>query len=474
MNKSHPVVMLLACMFIIESTTAQDSANRVDQFISSPSRFLEYVNDKASRLENNIVKRTDKALKQLSKEERRLKKKLNRKDPVMAKQLFDNAPKQYNSLQLKITDKINKIKSKEYIPYLDTLTTSLHFLQKNTAIANSVSVQQTLQSIHEMEDRFQQVKEIQQYLQNRRKFLREQLNKLNMVKALKQYHKKLYYYQAQIEEYRNIIKQPDRIERKAIELLSKTKLFQEFLAKNSIVAALFGGSRPTPTGVEGVALPGLQTSMQVNEIIQQTTGGPNNLQGLQANIKNAQDQLQQLKNKFNTTEQNDGDADIPNFRPNNQRVKSFWERWELGANLQSSRSSNWLPAATQIGLSAGYKLNDRSIVGIGMSGSVGWGKSIKHIIVSYEGVGVRSFFDWKLKGSFWLSAGYEMNYQYAFNRVEQLKSLGAWQQSGLIGVSKKYRISKKMKGSMNLLWDCLSYSQIPRSQPLRFRVGYIF
>lgn len=464
--------MLLACVFIIGSTTAQDSANRVDQFISSPSGFLEHVNKKASRLENKIIGKTNKALKQLSKEEGRLKRKLNRKDPVLAKQLFEDANTQYNSLQKKVTDKIVKTKSKEYIPFLDTLTTSLQFLQKNAANANSTSVQQTLQSIDKMESRFQQAKDIQQYLQSRRKYLREQLSKLNMVKALKQYHKKLYYYQAQMEEYRNIIKQPDKIERKAIELFSKARPFQEFLAKNSIVATLFGGSLPGPNSVQRVALPGLQTSMQVNEIIQQTIGRSSNLQALQSNVQNAQDQLLQLKNKINSSGQSDGDADMPDFRRNHQRVKSFWNRWELGTNLQSTRRNEWLPAATQIGLSAGYKLNDRSIAGVGMSGSIAWGKSIKHIVTSYEGVGVRSFFDWKLKGSFWLSGGYELNYRSAFNRIEQLNKLSEWQQSGLIGVSKKYKVSKKLKGSMNLLWDYLSYTQTPRTPPIVFRFGY--
>lgn len=473
MNLSHPVVMLLACMFIIVSTTAQDSTSRTAQVISFPSRFLKRVDDNASRIENKILNRTDKAIKQLSKEENRLRKKMYKKDPVAASKLFQDPASQYRSFQKHITEKVNTSKSKEYIPFLDTLTTSLHFLEKNTAILNNSSIQQSLLRINSMKDQFQQAREIQQYLQNRRKQLREQLGKLNMLKELKQYNKKLYYYQAQIEEFRNLIKQPDKLQRKAIALLSKTKPFQEFIAKNSLLASLF----PTNNNINNLAsqtgLPGLQTSSQVNALIQQTVGSsPNNLQALQQNMQQAQTQIQQLKNKVNALGQRDGEADMPGFKPNNQRTKSFWNRWELGTNLQSTRSNNWLPAATLIGLSAGYKLNDRSIVGVGMAGSIGWGKDIKHIAVSYEGVSARSFLDWKLKGSFWLSAGYEMNYRSAFNRIEQLKVLNEWQYSGLVGVSKKYKVGKKMKGNMNLLWDYLSYSQVPRTQPIVFRCGY--
>jgi hypothetical protein len=189
-------------------------------------------------------------------------------------------------------------------------------------------------------------------------------------------------------------------------------------------------------------------------------------------MQQAKGQLQQVKNKINKMDQSDDDGSMPNFRPNHQRVKSFWQRWELGANLQSTRSSYWLPTATQIGLSAGYKLNDRSVIGIGMAGSVGWGKSIKHIIVSYEGIGARSFIEWKLKGTFWMAGGYEINYQPSFTRIEQLNALNKYQQSGLIGISRKYNVGKKMKGNMNLLWDYLSYNQTPRTQPLIFRFGY--
>jgi hypothetical protein len=474
MTKLHPVVMLLACLLIIEPAIAQNSAGCADNYISLPNTFLQRVNDKASHLENNIIKRTDKALKQLLKEEAGLRKKLYRKNAALANQLFQDATLLYSNLQQKITNKAGLIKSRNYNPFLDTLTTSLHFIEKNTAIASSTSVQQTLQSIHRMEDRFQQAKEIQQYLQNRRQYLREQLGKLNMSKALKQYHKKLYYYQAQIKEYRNIIKQPDELERKAIDLLSQTKPFQEFLAKNSIVSAIFPGHNNARSLASRDALPGLQTSRQINEIIQQTTGiGPNNLQPLQTNVQQAQTQLQQLKSRVMEMEGNE-DGSIPDFRPNHQKVKSFWNRWELGANLQSTRSNEWLPSATQFGLSAGYKLNDRSVIGVGMAGSIGWGKSIRHIVASYEGIGARSFVDLKLKSSFWLSAGYEMNYRSSFNRIEQLNMLYKWQQSGLVGISKKYKVGKKMKGSMNLLWDYLSYSQVPRTQPIVFRFGYSF
>jgi hypothetical protein len=86
---------------------------------------------------------------------------------------------------------------------------------------------------------------------------------------------------------------------------------------------------------------------------------------------------------------------------------------------------------------------------------------------------LRSFIDLKLKGNFWITGGLEKNYQQQFSRIEELKNMDAWQESGLIGLSKKYKIGKK-SGNFQLLWDFLSYNQIPPSTPIKFRIGYSF
>jgi hypothetical protein len=472
MTKLHPIAMLIVSMLIIKVVPAQDSVAGVSKIVSFSTCFLEAVNKKTTRIEEKILASNERALKQLAAAEKRLQKKLSRKDPVLAKQLFPDVWGQYQSLQSKFTNSVHATGvSNEYIPYLDTLNTSLRFLQSNSTIFNSKLVQQSMERIKALENRFQQTHDIQQQLRSRQQYLKDQLRKLNMAKVLKNYDKKMYYYRAQVDEYKSLLKQTDKIERKAIDVLGKTKPFQDFMQKFSVLGSIFPGPLPASPGGGGVIDPRLQTTAQVNTLIQQTVGGANNLTTIQSNMQQSQSQIQQLKNKINEMG-GSSDKEMPGFRPNNQRVKSFWNRWELGTNLQSTHSNNWLPSATQIGLSAGYKLNDRSVIGVGMAGSIGWGKSIRHVVASYEGVSARSFVDWKLKGSFWVSAGYEMNYQSTFTRVEELRVLHAWQRSGLVGISKKYKISKKLKGSMSLLWDYLSYQQTPQTQPVVFRFGY--
>jgi len=171
---------------------------------------------------------------------------------------------------------------------------------------------------------------------------------------------------------------------------------------------------------------------------------------------------------------NSNEIDIPNFKPNEQKTKPFLKRMEYGANIQSQKARSYFPVTSDIGISMGYKLNDKSIIGVGASYKMGWGQNIKHINITSQGAGARSFLDVKLKKSIWFSGGFEMNYRTNITSIDQLKDASAWQQSGLVGLSKKFNVKTKFFKNTNLklLWDFLSYRQVPRTQPIVFRVGY--
>ena len=166
------------------------------------------------------------------------------------------------------------------------------------------------------------------------------------------------------------------------------------------------------------------------------------------------------------------DAEMPDFKPNNQKTKSFKKRLELGTNLQTVKGNNFFPSTTDMAISVGYKLNDKSIIGIGSAYKMGWGKDIRHIAITHQGIGLRSFADYRIKGSLWLSGGAEMNYRSQFSNFEILNDYTPWQKSALLGISKKYQVSKKFRGNMQLLYDFLYKEQVPRTPPLLFRVGY--
>src|SRR4030095_7244827 len=365
---------------------------------------------------------------------------------------------------------------RNYAPHLDTLKTAFKFLDKQGA---GEEVKKTLAKIESLDDNFQKAEEIRKFIRERREQLKQQLEKLGLVKELKKFNKEVYYYAAQIKEYKEILNDPKKIEKKAIELLSKTKVFQDFMKKNSMLALLFRlpGDPNDPAYISSLA--GLQTRAQVNNLIQQqvSSGGPNGRAQFQQNIQQAQTQLNELKNKLLQFGGGSSDDIMPEgFKPNSQKTKSFLKRLEYGTNFQVQRAQYYFPATSDLGLSLGYKLNDKSIIGVGASYKVGLGQGWNRIEFSSQGAGLRSYVDWKLKGSFWISGGYEMNYRTEFNGIDQLRDLNIWQQSGLLGVSKVINVKSKFfkKTKLQLLWDFLSYQQVPRTQPVVFRIGYNF
>ncbi len=225
------------------------------------------------------------------------------------------------------------------------------------------------------------------------------------------------------------------------------------------------------------SLAGLQTRAQVNNLIQQqvSSGGPNAQAQFRQSLQQAQAQLQELKNKVAQFGKGSSDDIMPDgFKPNNQKTKSFLRRLEYGTNIGTQKAQSFFPVTTDLGFSVGYKPNDKSVIGIGASYKIGWGKNWNNIRITNEGIGLRSFLDWKLKGSFWLSGGFELNRRTEFNSIAQLQNLNAWQQSGLIGLSKLISVKTKLfkKTKLQVLWDFLSSQQVPRTQAFVFRIGY--
>jgi hypothetical protein len=200
-------------------------------------------------------------------------------------------------------------------------------------------------------------------------------------------------------------------------------------------------------------------------------------------MQNAQSRMNELKEKI--LRQSSGgkfgggssDDIMPEgFKPNDQKTKSFLQRLEYGTTIQTQKATSFFPTTSDIGLSVGYKLNDKSIIGIGATYKMGWGRGWNAIKFTSEGMGLRSYIDWKLKGSLWISGGYEMNYKTAFSGFDQLRDMSGWQRSGLIGISKNVPVKSKFfkKTKLQLLWDFLSYEQRPRTQAVVFRIGYNF
>lgn len=468
-------MLSLALVLLLTGTIlrAQDSIS----ILPSIHSFVKDAEKKAHSFEERIYKQSEKYLNKLYKEELRLKRKLQRKDSLAAIQIFGDLKDQYHNLQQQLQRKVSGVdRLKEYMPAVDTLKTALSFLNAESLTGlkdkpELAGVKEAWAAVNGLDARLAQADRLRQFMKERKQILKEQLDRFGMAKELARYNKQVFYYSQQIKEYKTLLKDPQKREQKALELITKIPAFQQFFKEHSEIAQLF----PVPdNNGTAMALQGLQTRASVQALLQQQLqgAGPNAQQIVQQGIQQAQATMNQWKNRVNRMGGMSSDEEVPDFKPNTQKSKSFWKRVEFGTNLQNTRSNSFLPATTDLGISLGYKLNDRSVIGIGASGKIGWGKDLRHIVITGEGASLRSFIDWKLKGRFFISGGFEQNYRSRFENISLLRTPNQWSQSGLIGISKRYAVGKKWKGEVKLYYDFLYKAHSPNTQPVLFRVGY--
>lgn len=460
---------------------AASSQASTDSILSeiNPQKYINTVADKAQKLEDKLVEKSIRTLNKMQAQEEKIYRKLLRsKDSIQAKLQLSGLKEKYSNLRGKLTQPAILSKAKQYIPNLDSLTTSLKFLDQ---LGVGGKVKDALSKASSLQDKFDQAADVQKFIKERKELLRQSLEKLGMVKQLKKMNKEVYYYAEQIKEYKEILKDPKKIERKAMELLTQTNLFKKFMEKNSMLASLFSMPGDPTDPAYMASLSGLQTRAQVSGLIQQRiqAAGPGAREQLQRNLQSAQSQLQSLKNKLKSYGSGNSDDIMPEgFKPNEEKTKSFLKRIEYSTNIQSQKANGYFPVTSDIAMTAGFKINSNSIAGIGLSYKIGLGRGIEHIRFSQQGIGFRGFIDWKLKGSLWITGGFEMNYMSAFNSIRELQQLdvSSWQRSGLIGISKTIPIKTKFftKTKVQLLWDFLSYEQRPQRQAIVYRVGYNF
>ncbi len=478
--KNMKLFIFLATIFLTQNSSGQDSVkfNKEDVFIYQ--KYTRAIDSKSEDIDVKLTKQTNKIIKKFQKQEAKIKKLLSSKDSLSSKDLFYDNEQYLEKLQNEFNglfdDGINNVRN-EYNAYLDTLNLSLKFLQtKGVQIANETGkISNKLNSITSrvniLDKRFAKADEIKKYLRDRTYMLKQHLDKYQLSNKITSIRKEIYYYDAYIKEYKEIFNHPEKIEQKIISLLHKIPIFQKFVQKNSMLASLFnlpGGGNDVNIAVN---IEGLQTRASVQKLIQATvtTAGPNGLQAIQGQVQQAKNALDKIKDKI--AKYGAEDVDIPDMKINEQKTKNFLRRIEIGTNMQFAQSSNFYPASADLGLSLGYKFNSQGSLGVGLSCKIGLGTGFNNIRLTSEGVGLRSYIDWKLKGKFYISGGYEKNYKNRFNSIQELKNYSAWQESGLIGVSRQITMGRK-KGKIQLWYDFLCYSHLPVTQPLIYRISY--
>ena len=208
---------------------------------SQSSKYLDIVTNKANKLEQKLNKQSAKALRQLQKLEKRIGGKLAKLDSNKAKEVFGNSEQQYKELARRL-EKGGTLQ--QYLPSLDSLSSSLKFLEQNEQLlAQTKEARQKLKvamnKVSGMEAKFQKAEEIKIFLKERKTYLQQALQNSGFAKELKKISKNSYYAAQQLNEYKSMLQDHRKAERRAMKLLSNSKLFQKFFQKESRLASLF-------------------------------------------------------------------------------------------------------------------------------------------------------------------------------------------------------------------------------------------
>lgn len=476
-NGMKKIFLLVFCFYTV-SAFSQDRG--VDnEILGFPEKFVSKIDRKAKKMDNKILKFANKSFKKFKNLERELETKLQEKDSILAKGLFNDKNDLSGIFQndFFLGRKNNSISS-GYISFIDSIASSLNFISdtKNVFSMSEGHVDQlnkAKESISAVKEQLLNAAEIEKMILVRKNSLNEKLRNHDMGKELSKYQKQLHYYSARIKEYKSLLQEPCRIERETLKQLNKLPAFQRFMKENSQLAQIFR----LPEGYGDPSdLKGLQGRIEVINIIHSRSASysMNNFGNFQTINKELKKSLQNIEEKFKDLGVFNNETDFPDFKPNSEKTKLFFRRIEYGLNIQSVKRNSFLPATTDIAATAGYKLNQRSIIGIGISYKIGWGENFWKLSLSHQGLGLRSFIDYQLKGNLYLTGGYEKNYRSTFKDIENLKDLDRWQQSALIGLMKKYKIKSGFKGNVQILFDFFHKENPPFNSPLIFRMGYNF
>ena len=469
------MMILFSFAFFSDDCVAQtDSA--LQQMSRIPKNFLAEVVAKISRVDKKISGQTLNMLRELEEFQAEVTKKIGGSDSLKNVAAQDEANIERHRLEfLNSSNKAPTGFRGEYNAYIDTLRSTLNFLQKHSLSLpgdpkNSDGILAAANKLAVLEGKLLKAEEIKKYLHERCDLLKTQLKGLGLERRLKQLGKANYYYTQYLNEYKDMLKSRKKLEKKAMSLLYSSAAFKRFVSENSILAGLF--KLPTGENNSLQSLPGVQTRSTVQQAMLEriNAGGPGAAVNVRQQIQAAQSELQKLKDKI--SKYGSADADIPNFKPNDQKAKTFLQRLEYGMNIQFGSSNKLLPATSDIAFTLGYKLNTNGIVGIGASYKIGLGSGWDNIRISSQGIGLRSYLDWKIGAKFYISGGYEQNYHASFKSIEQLKNFNAWQTSGLLGLSKKMQIRGKKNVKFQVMYDFFCYSHVPVTQPFVFRTGF--
>lgn len=437
------------------------------------------------------IRSLDKYNKRVSRQQKKLLNKLKRKEKVYAEKLKRKDSASYvryqqQSLSFDSISRINRTSANisriRGGSNVDSLVAIQKFLDEKTPFSTELNS-------NTYTDKLGTLKSDQQYNSYIGDLINQRFNNLKNIKVnakniggFKAIDKQVFYAKEKIKVFRQINDEPSKVEEQALEILQGQQGFDKWMEQAS--------GRKMPSGSLGASdleKMGYQTKRQVTEQLQQKFG--NNLGGVQQNmgkqINDYQSKIKEFKIAANTAKQTKESVsqlknlNKPSFKINPMRGLPFSKRIEKQFSWQTNRATIGKPAILQMAAMAGYKHTPHLIYGVGIATAIGLGQNWYNIKFSFEGLGVRSFAEWQWQYGIGAYSGYERMFKQAafINKGEMISqqkenkhSASSYNESVLIGLVKRYRVSEKMNGSIQLLYD-IWYKEKGLRTPIQLRLA---
>lgn len=450
------------------------------------SRYIDFKVRSLDKLNVRLECQQKRLLKKLTRREQRFAAKLKQKDSA-AYARYSHQRLSYDSIQ-----KLSQPDSAMLAKTAARRNTSIDSLKAIQAfIQNKSSTLNTNTQLPVIDPKLSQLQSQLNYRSYINELINQRTNNLqsiagsNNIPAFTGIQKQVYYAKQKMNVFKEMEEEPSKAEDQAMEYLQGTEGFDKYMDKATAGPNSMQNLGPNATAADLQKM-GLQTKQQVQAALQQRFGS--NLGGLSQKMGDQIKAFQDKTQNINTAKQSLQSLrqlkhiNKPSFKINPMRGLPFWKRIEKQYNFQTTRATvDGQPAILQLSAMAGYKQSPRLSYGIGIVEATGLGQGWTNLRLSFQGVGLRTYTAWQWQYGIGAYAGYERLYkQAAFSTTANPDqtltpsphSTNIYSESILIGLTKSYHINDKWNGAIQLLYD-IWWQQKGLQSPILIRFSTI-
>ncbi len=487
-------VRTVAAQQINEYVTLQEvPEENFSKFRDQSKQYLDLRTDRIEKLYKRQDKQIRKSLKRLARKEQKLKAKYKKKDSLLRARLrgttsFDSLKKVY--AQKKATTSNTQV-HRSVNKGLDSLLVIKRYTDQKITMAkqkgllsNGVnSLSTSHEHLDDLKSKLAIQQEIQQLSQQHGQRLKNAIGGIDNKADLKGLSKELFYFKGKIQAYKDLAKEPEKLERLALEYLQGTPGFETAVSNGLRKQATQGGISLQDTKPEDLARMGFQTKSQVQGQLKKkfNLNSAEKINTFKNKTTQAKAEYDKLKTGKESFKKQIAEGKKEGFKANPLRNMPLVKRIEKNFNWQVNRAANGQPAIANFAVQLGFRHTPRLTYQLLAGTAIGLGKGIRDIRISYQGVRLGANTDWNWIWGFSGQVGYEVLFkEYTHSYFEQdntqlepqqINETKKLRHTAYAGLMKTYKINKKYRGTVLIGYDFL-WNKYDKRSPLIIRFGW--